>query len=50
MFEITLIVNGSADTYNFYTLQQAQAWLETCTIAYDKATMVIQFDNNLKGE
>jgi hypothetical protein len=46
MFEITRIVNGEAHLYKFDTIEQAQAWLKACAIAYEKVTLVININRN----
>jgi hypothetical protein len=46
MFEITRIVNGTAQLYKFDTIEQAQAWLKACTIAYEKVTLVVNINRN----
>jgi uncharacterized protein YqgQ len=48
MFQITIIVKETARLYTFDTLQEAQDWLKACSISYDKATLVIDFDRNRK--
>jgi hypothetical protein len=46
MFEITRIVNGTAQLYKFDTINEAQAWLKACALTYEKVTLVINIDRN----
>jgi hypothetical protein len=47
MFEITRIVNGTAKLYKFNTIEEAQAWLKACAIAYEKVTLVVNINRNI---